>query len=126
MYSHLRISYSQYFKKNRERSKNDITESITCLYAAVVVMGSCHITPLDPWDRLVAMPTTVVRVISVNVTSDGADRGTEGTEGNTPTLISSSEMVVTWAFERRGAYHIPCGDDATALSMRKAPDPTPW
>ena len=70
-------------------------------------MGSCHITPLDPWDRLVAMPTTVVRVISVNVASDGADRGTEGTEGNTPTLISSSEMVVTWAFERRGAYHIP-------------------
>ena len=107
MYSHLRISYSQYFKNNRESSKNDITESITCLYAAVVVMGSCHITPLDPWDRLVAMPTTVVRVISVNVTSDGADRGTEGTEGNTPTLISSSEMVVTWAFERRGAYHIP-------------------
>ena len=53
-------------------------------------MGSCHITPLDPWDRLVAMPTTVVRVISVHVTSDGADRGTEGTEGNTPTLISSN------------------------------------
>ena len=117
--------HSIFFRIDR-RSKNDIPESITCLYAAFLVMGSCPIIPLDPWDRLAAMPTTVVRVISVNVTSDGTGRGTEGTDGNTPTLISSSEMVVTWVFERRGAYHMPCGDDATALSMRKPPQPTPW